>query len=181
MILPIAKKIQAILSHEKAKPEETILLQFQSLSASESLKLALHVIRELSADEKLPFNTYVKCLLKLDEGMQPHLEQVTAKRLKIKIYNRDLGMAMDVLVYPYYRHLFLEYMRVLTHIHKQHSKDIVDKDALVLLYCRTLNTAFSMMMWRYFDDQPAPAEAWLAIHDLFKHAEKSSLLNERTL
>ncbi len=37
------------------------------------------------------------------------------------------------------------------------------------------------MMWRYFDDQPAPAEAWIAIHDLFKHAEKSSLLYERVM
>ncbi len=181
MILPIAKMIQAILSHDKAKPEETILLPFQSLSASESMKLGLQVIRDVSADEKLPLATCVKCLLKLDEGMQSPLEQITAKRLKVKIYNRDAGLAMDLLVYPYYRQLFLAYAHALTLVHSENQKAGLDKETLVLLYCRTLNAAFHMMMWRYFDDQVAPVEAWSTIHGLFKYAEKSSLLNERVL
>lgn len=180
-MLPIAKKIQAILMHEKATPDETILLQFQGLSSSDALKQAVQVMADLSANPKISAEICLKCLLKLDEGMQPHLEQMTAKRLKVKLYNRDVGMVIEGLVYPYYRRLFSEYFRLLGLLHSTNHKFSLEKSGAVLLYCRTLNAAFNMMMWRYFDDQPAPAEAWTAIHDLFKHAEKSSLLYERVM
>jgi hypothetical protein len=181
MILPIAKKLQAILSHERTTLDQTILQPFQNLSVSDAMKLALQTMLDLSADPKLPLPTYIKCLLTLDEGMQEHLEQLTAKRLKVKLYNREIGLAIDVLVYPYYRRLFLDYSSVLSRVLNANQHITLEKEALVLLYCRALNAGFTMMMWRYFDDQAAPAEAWSVIFDLFKHAEKSSLLNERLL
>lgn len=181
MIVPIAKKIQAMLSHESVRPHETILNQFQALSAAERIKLALQVLTELSADQKISTENFLKCLLKLDEGMQDSLEQLTAKRLKIKLYNRDVGMAIDAVVYPYYRRLFLEYSRVVSLNQSAQLTFLQQPEALALLFCRTYHAGFNMMMWRYFDDQPPPADAWMAIHDLFKYAEKSSILYERVM
>lgn len=180
-MLPIAKKIQAILMHEKATPDETILHQFEGMSSSDALKHAVQVMADLTANSKMSAEVCLKCLLKLDEGMQQHLEQLTAKRLKVKIYNRDVGMVIEGLVYPYYRRLFSEYFRLLGVLQSDNHKFSLEKPLAVLLCCRTLNAAFSMMMWRYFDDQPAPAEAWTGTYDLFKYAEKSSILYERVL
>jgi len=181
VIVPIAKKIQAMLSHENTQLHETILHQFQGLSASERIKLALQVLTELSTNGKISAETFLKCLLKLDEGMQDSLEQLTAKRLKVKLYNRDVGLAIDAVVYPYYRRLFLEYSRVIS-LSQSTRLSLLEQAAIkALLYCRTYNAGFSMMMWRYFDDQPPPADAWMAIHDLFKYAENSSILYERVM
>jgi len=92
--------------HEKTTQDETILLQFQGLSASDALKQAVQVMADLSTNPKVSSGIFLKCLLKLDEGMQQHLEQMTAKRLKVKLYNRDVGIVIEGLVYPYYRRLF---------------------------------------------------------------------------
>lgn len=180
-MLPIAKKIQAILMHEKTTQDETILLQFQGLSASDALKQAVQVMADLSTNPKVSAEIFLKCLLKLDEGMQQHLEQLTTKRLKIKIYNRDVGVAIDGLVYPYYRRLSTEYLKLLNAsvASKVPSKPMVEHE--VLVYCRTLNAMFNMMKWRYFDDQVAPADAWHQVHEVFKRAEKSSFLYQRVL
>lgn len=180
-MLPIAKKIQAILMHEKTTPDETILLQFEGLSASDALKQAVQVMADLSTNPKISADVCLKCLLKLDEGMQQHLEQLTTKRLKIKIYNREVGVTIDGLVYPYYRRLSTEYLKLLNAsvASKAPSKPMVEHE--VLVYCRTLNAMFNMMKWRYFDDQAAPADAWHQVHEVFKRAEKSSLLYQRVL
>ncbi len=130
-MLPIAK-IQAILMHEKATPDETILLQFQGLSSSDALKQAVQVMADLSANPKISAEICLKCLLKLDEGMQPHLEQMTAKRLKVKLYNRDVGMVIEGLVYPYYRRLFSEYFRLLGLLHSANHKFSLEKSGAVL-------------------------------------------------
>lgn len=180
-MLPIAKKIQAIFKHVKETPDVAMLRQFEGLSASEATKLAVKVMADFIAQPKLSMQDALSCLLKLDETMQTHLEQLTAKRLKIKIYNRDVGAAIDGLVYPYYRRLSSEYLRLLKAIEgsKSPSKPIIVPE--VLVYCRAMNALFKMMKWRYFDDQPAPAEGWYQVHELFKRAEKSSLLYERVL
>lgn len=181
MILPIAKKIQAMLGHEKVALSEVRLHQLQSLSASDAMKYALQLIADICADSKMSAESCANALLTIDESMQKNLEQLTAKRLKVKIYNRDVGAAIDTLVYPYCRRLFLEYARALGVLHTHPDSLGLDKNAQILLYCRTFNAAFTMLMWRYFDDQPAPTDAWNTIHTLFKHAEKSSLLYERVM
>lgn len=180
-MLPIAKKIQAILTHGKESPDMVMLRQFQGLSASEAAKLSVQVMADLSADTKLSIEDFLACLLKLDETMQPHLEQLTAKRLKVKIYNRDVGNAIEALAYPFYRRLFAEYLRLASATRSTTQQSKLSQAHEVMLYCRTLNAAFHMMMWRYFDDQPAPSEAWTQVHEVFKYAEKSSLLYERVL
>lgn len=181
MLVPIAKKIQAMLAHENVRLHETILNQFQGLSASERIKLALQVLTELSANQKISTASFLKCLLKLDESMQESLEQLTAKRLKIKLYNRDIGLAIDAVVYPYYRRLFLEYSRMVSLSQSTQLDFLQQRNELALLFCRTYHAGFNMMMWRYFDDQPAPADAWIAIHHVFKYAENSSMLYERVM
>ncbi|MDO8962715.1 MAG: hypothetical protein Q7V02_11490, partial [Methylophilus sp.] len=97
MILPIAKKIQAMLGHEKVALSEVRLHQLQSLSASDAMKYALQLIADICADSKMSAESCANALLKIDESMQKNLEQLTAKRLKVKIYNRDVGAAIDTL------------------------------------------------------------------------------------
>lgn len=181
MILPFAKKIQAILTYDKVELHETILDQFEGLSAPEHLKLALQVIAELSADHTLSTEQYLRCLLKIDEGMQESLTELTAKRLKIKLYNRDVGESIDAIVYPYYRRLFTEYARIESLNQAAHLPFLQSPKALALLYCRTCNVGFHMLMWRYFDSQPTPPDAWMVIHGLFKDAENSSILYQHVM
>lgn len=181
MFIPIAKKIQSMLTNENARRHETILNQFQGLSEHACIKQALQVIADLSADTKISTETFLRCLLKLDEGMQENLAQLTAKRLKVKLYNRDVGLAIDAVVYPYYRRLFLEYSRIASLNQSTPLAFLQQRNELALLFCRSYHAGFSMMMWRYFDDQPPPADAWMAIHDVFKYAENSSILYERVM
>lgn len=179
MIRNILKKIQAVMTFDRAAQYESVLGSLQTLSAIESVKIAAQLIADISSDENLTPKDLLKCLLSLDDEMQRVIDELNAKRLKVKIYNRSLGAEIDSLVCPYLRRLFMEYSRLIDAHHMQPEKIIDNSNELALLYCRAFNAASSMMLWRYYDDQIAPPMAWTIVHDLFKRAENSSVLYRR--
>ncbi len=181
MIVPITHKIKSILTPEKVERHVLIAQQLKNLAAKEAVTLSVQILSALGEDQKLEPLAQLKCLYVVDELVREHIEQILAKRLKVKMYNRDVGVAIDALVYPYFRRLFLEYMRFVELLSSNNARLNLKNEDQALLLCRAINATFNMMMWRYFDDQPAPADAWSKAHYLFKIAEKSSLLSERVM
>ncbi|MDX1914690.1 MAG: hypothetical protein SFU55_03830 [Methylophilus sp.] len=181
MIVPITHKIKSILTPEKVEKHVLIAQQLKNLAAKEAVSMSVQMLSALGEDQKLEPLAQLKCLYAIDELVRDHIDQILAKRLKVKMYNRDVGVAIDALVYPYFRRLFLEYMRCVEWLSSTNTRLSLKNEEQALLLCRAINATLNMMMWRYFDDQPAPAEAWSKAHYLFKIAEKSSLLRERVI
>ncbi|HEY0563387.1 MAG TPA: hypothetical protein VGD04_08665 [Methylophilus sp.] len=181
MLKPIANKIKAMLVPDKFEQHQLIAQHLQPLNAESLMKACLQWFVDLREHQNLTPMQQLKCIYVIDELSQKAITEMTEKRMRIKLYNRDKGAEMDALMNPYYRHLFLAYWDFVELVAVESKVFKLDSEALSLLVCRTLNAANNMAMWRYFDDFAAPADTWSKIHYLFKMAEKSTLMNERVM
>jgi hypothetical protein len=181
MLSPITHKIKSILAKDKAEKHTLIDAQLKGLSAEESLQLSMQLLTELDQDESVASDELLKCLYLIDELNYSKIKDLIAKRLKVKLYNKKVGDTIDALVYPYYRRIYLSYLQAVeTQLEKKTTAPI-KHEALAFLLCRAINAAFVMLMWRYFDDQPAPMDTWHQVNKMFKYAENLTLLNDRVV
>jgi hypothetical protein len=179
MLPPIKQRLKSILVKEKVERHAIIEAQLKDLIAEDSLNVSTQLLTELSGDTNIVDNEYLKCLYTIDELNHGKIKALIAKRLKVKLYNKNVGDAIDRLVYPYCRRLYLSYLHAAEQQFEQGASYLLKHDELVFLLCRAINAAFDMLMWRYFDDQPAPVDTWRQVNKLFRYAESSTLLNDR--
>ena len=181
MLSPITHKIKSILVKDKLEKHILIESQLNDLTAEDSLELSMQLLAELDQDESAADEDLLKCLYLIDEINFLKIKELIAKRLKVKLYNKKVGDSIDALVYPYCRRIYLAYVQVVEKQFEQQDTTLLKHDALAFLLCRTINAAFLMLKWRYFDDQPAPLGTWHQVNKIFKYAENSTLLNDRVV
>jgi hypothetical protein len=179
MLPPIRQRLKSILAKEKIEKHTIIETQLKDLIAEDSLNVSTQLLSELSGDANIADNEHLKCLYTIDGLNHTKIKALIAKRLKVKLYNKNVGDAIDSLVYPYCRRLYLSYLHAAEQQFEQGTTHLLKHDELVFLLCRAINAAFTMLMWRYFDDQPAPVDTWKQVNKLFRYAENSTLLNDR--
>jgi hypothetical protein len=181
MLPPITQKLKSILAKDQIEKHIIIETQLKNLIAEDSLNVSAQLLTELSGSNNIADNEFLKCLYTIDSLNHTKIQEMITKRLKVKLYNKNVGDAIDAMAYPYCRRLYLSYLQVVEQQFEHASTHLLKHDELAFLLCRAINAAFSMLMWRYFDEQPAPVNTWTQVNKLFKYAENSTLLNDRVV
>lgn len=131
-------------------------------------KLIEHFKNHLLHDEPT-----LQALLSADENTHTIVERITTHFINIENINAELEERISNVVFFYHRQLFITYYSVIENFAQNHQKHIH------LLLARAIRNATQMIKWRYYNYQSAPANVWLQISQLYRYAEKQSLVNAK--
>lgn len=108
-----------------------------------------------------------------DENTHNIVERITTHFINIENISVELEERISNAVFLYHRHLFITYFSVIENYAQYHQKYIH------LLLARAIRNATQMIKWRYYNYQSAPANVWLQISQLYRYAEKLSMVNAK--
>jgi len=177
MLSVVMHKIQSIFQPQDM---QKTLGWLHTLPGMAELDMLIETRQQLS---KIQFETIheaknqIELVLQIDRNTYRQAKKETHKYLTILKINKKLESNIYNAAYLYYRQLYVSYTQFLA-CYQSQAKVILPEDKINLILCRLLNAAFSMAKWRYFDDQPAPAGMWSAVHNVIKLAENLAIMNK---
>ena len=177
MLSVVMNKIQSIFQPQDM---QKTLGWLHTLPEMAELDVLIETRQQLA---KIQFETIheaknqIELVLQIDRNTYRHAKKETHKYLTILKINKKLESSIYNAAYLYYRQLYVSYTQFLA-CYQSQAKVVLAEDKINLILCRLLNAAFSMAKWRYFDDQPAPAGMWSAVHNVIRLAENLAIMNK---
>ncbi len=114
---------------------------------------------------------HIEAFFLIDDKTHCIIERLSVHYIHIENISFELKERIFNTAFLYHRQIFLIYMSLIDHLEEQKSP------ALLSLLTRAMSSATTMIKWRYYNFQSAPANAWLQISKLYSVAEKQGLLN----
>lgn len=141
-------------------------------------KISIYSLEDAKSSQR-QVNALIKSLLLIDENSYKHVQAITNNFMRVARDNKMMESRIVDTVYVYHRRLYLSYKKLIDFIVSE--KLDITVEQIHLLLARSINAAFVMAKWRYFQDQIAPIDSWILIHGIVKVAERLSLLRQSIL
>ncbi len=183
MLSELITKFQLTSSAQRAAAEYAWVTDLEHMDHIDALKLTIEKIPlqslEAGKSTQRQVDALIKSLLLIDDSSYLRVQAVTNNFMRVARDNKVLESRVVDIVYGYQRRLYLSYKALLDFIVTEKLNITVEQ--IHLLLARTINAAFLMAKWRYFQDQVAPIGTWIQIHGIVKTVERLSLLHQSIL
>ena len=183
MLSDLMTKFQLTSTKHKAAAESAWITDLEHMEYIDALKLTIEKIPaqpvEANKSAQRQADVLIKNLLLIDDSSYERVQAVTADFMRVARDNKVIESRVIDAVYSYQRRLYLSYKGLIDFIIKEKLNITVDQIHSIL--ARTINAAFLMAKWRYFQDQLAPVGTWTQIYEIVKVVEGLSLLHKSIL
>ena len=177
MLSELITKFQFTGTKQKAASESAWISDLEHMDNLDALKIATDKIPapvfDLNANLQRQADVMGKALLLIDDNSHARVEAITNNFMRVARNNKALEDRVINIVYAYQRRLYLARKALVDFIVTQKLNITVEQVRLLL--ARTLNAAFIMTKWRYFQDQVAPVGTWQQVYELVRIVEKLAL------
>lgn len=177
MLSMMMHKIQSVFHPQDMQESLGWLNTLPAMDELEVLIETRHQLNKIEFESIYDAKNQIELVLKIDANTSRYAKKETHKYLTVLKINKKIEASTYSAVYLYYRQLFVAYTQFVT-CYQNQKKVVLAEDKINLIVSRLLNAAFSMAKWRYFDDQPAPAGTWAAVHNVIRLAENLAIINK---
>ena len=176
MLASVMHKIQTVIHHQDVKRNLGWMDTLTKMDELEALNETTAHLAKIKFEAGVTLKRQLDILLEIDQKTYREAKKITHKYLTSLKLNKKLSDDIYNSVYQYQRQLYVAYTQFLDFYSTQKIVTI-EIEKLNLTLARHLNATFTMAKWRYFDDQPAPADTWSHVCNVIKYAEKLAILN----
>lgn len=129
------------------------------------------------SDGSIKESERLRVLITIDQENRARLHKINRQFIDVQNMRPELETRISDTVYFYHRQIFLSYRRLSNRFFETTDDVIFAYDRIPLVLGRTLNAAYSMAKWRYYNQQPTAGMAWWDIFAIYKLLEQEGQLD----
>lgn len=168
--------LQKLFNYSSQPKTPTALAWLSTLDSMDDISAIEYCTQELGEHFKKNMfqnESVLEAFLSADEITHTIVDRITTHFINIDNISVELEERISNAVFFYHRQLFITYYSLIENYSQLNQKH------LHLALARAFRNASQMIKWRYYNFQSAPANAWFQISQLYRFAEKHSLLSAK--